>query len=182
MKVRDWQDIVNDVVDRDVDPEGWRAVAGDRSAGIGEELFLAHPMGGVFQLKTYAKNPFEVRGVGAQVADRLDDAIGGHLPEEGNGRFAVRSPPEDEDHAQELASRVEQVVETHAAAPTEPDHMFDDVMEALESPAYGPMEYDSYGRPDELDDLNEQFADADDALEAEFDDLVDDDEIGRGFA
>jgi hypothetical protein len=30
MRVRNWQDIVKDVVDSGVDPEGWRATGGDR--------------------------------------------------------------------------------------------------------------------------------------------------------
>jgi flagellar capping protein FliD len=30
---------------------------------------------GAFQLKTYAKNPFQVEGVGAQVARSIDDEL-----------------------------------------------------------------------------------------------------------
>lgn len=43
MRVRDWQDIVSDVVDSDADPDDWRAVAGDRASGLGEDLYLGHP-------------------------------------------------------------------------------------------------------------------------------------------
>ena len=75
MRVRDWQDILEDVVESDADPAGWRAVGGDRASGIGEDLFVGHPDAGVFQLKTYAKNPFEVQGVGARVARRIDEDI-----------------------------------------------------------------------------------------------------------
>jgi hypothetical protein len=184
MKVRDWQDVVEEVVSNDVDPEGWRAVAGARAGGVGEDLYLGHPAGGVFQIKTYAKNPFEVKGVGTQVARTVDADVRSALPGDdgGSGRFAVQSPPKDEDHAEEVAARVEEVVKAHAEAPTEADDLFDDVMEAMDSPAYGPMAYDGYDRPDELDTLAETFADAESALEAEFDDLVADDDIGKGFA
>ncbi len=181
MRIRDWQDVVADVTERDVPADDWRAVAGDRSGGVGEDLYLAHPAAGVFFLKTYAKNPYEVRGVGSRVARSLDDEIGTFLPEEGTGRFAVRSAPEDEDHASEQASRVEEVVRAHADAPTTPGDMFDDVMEAMESPAFGPMEYDQYDRPDELSELSDRFEEADRLLSAELDDLIDDDEVGRGF-
>ena len=75
MKVRDWQDILQEVADKNVEPAGWRAVGGDRSSGVGEELFLAHPAVGVYQLKTYAKNPFEVQGVGTRVARRIDEDL-----------------------------------------------------------------------------------------------------------
>ncbi|WP_254768975.1 hypothetical protein [Salinilacihabitans rarus] len=182
MRIREWQDVLEDVVGRDVDPEDWRAVAGDRAGGLGEDLYLAHPRGGVYVLKTYAKNPYEVRGVGTRVARKLDDEIGSFLPEEdAGGRFAVQSPPEDDEHAETVAKRLQTVVETHADAPTRPQDFFEDVMDALESPAFGPMEYDGYDRPDELDELADRFEEAEELLDAELDDLVETDEVDRGF-
>jgi len=181
MRVRDWQDILSDVVESGADPEGWRAVAGDRSGGVGEDLFLGHPSAGVFQLKTYAKNPYEVKGAGARVARKLDDELESFFPEKTGGQFAVQSPPEDEDDAEEKARRVEEVVKTHADAPTTPDALFEDVMDAMDSPAFGPMQYDQYGRPDELDDLSDTFEEAEELLTEELDELIDRDEVGKGF-
>jgi len=183
MRVRDWDDIVEDVVESNVDPDDWRAVAGDRENGLGEDLYLGHPEGGMYQLKTYAKNPFEVRGVGTRVARSLDDEIGSYLPTEGSGRFAVQRPPDDldEDEAEAKANHLEEVVKVHADAPTTPGDFFDDVMEVLESPAFGPMEYDQYDRPEELDELATTFEDAEEVLDAELDDLVETDDVDRGF-
>ncbi len=181
MRVRDWQDLVADVVGTDVDPAGWRAVAGPRQRGIGEDLYLAHPAVGLYQLKTYAKNPFEVRGLGGKVARQLDDEIGTLLPDRDAGRFAVQRAPRDEGEAEATARRVEETVKAHAEAPDSADALFSDLMEAIESPAYGPMEYDSYDRPDRLDEFASTFEDAEDLLEAEFEDLVEDDGVNRGF-
>jgi len=182
MRVRDWQDILEDVVERDADPEDWRAVAGDRKRGVGEDLYLAHPRAGLYALKTYAKNPYELRGVGSRVARNLDDEIGSYLPAEDTpSRFAVQSPPEDEDQAESVANRLETVVQTHADAPTRPQDFFDDVMDALESPAFGPMAYDQYDRPEELEGLADEFEDAENLLEAELEDLIEEDDVDRGF-
>lgn len=181
MRIRAWKDIVRDVIESGAEPEGWRAVAGNRSAGVGEDLYLGHPNAGVYQLKTYAKNPFTVQGVGTQVARRLDDEIGSYLPESDNGRFAVRSAPDSEDAAKAQAKRLEETIKTHADAPTTPDALFEDVMGAVESPAFGPMEYNSYGRPDNLDRLAEGFEEAEKLLNTELDDLIDGEEVGRGF-
>jgi len=183
MRVREWTDIVEDVVEQDVDPNDWRAIAGDRAGGVGEDMYLGHPKGGLYHLKTYAKNPFEVRGVGTRVARRLDDKIGSILPRkpESNGRFAVQQPPEDEEEAETTAREVEEVVKAHSDAPTTPDDLFEDMMEALDSPAFGPVEYDQHGRPDPLESLSTEFTDADELLDAELDDLVDTDGVGRGF-
>jgi hypothetical protein len=181
MRVRNWQDILNDVVDSGADAGDWRAVAGNRSSGIGEDMYLGHPAAGVFQLKTYAKNPFEVRGVGTQVARRIDDDLDPLFPDNEAGRFGVQSPVEDEDEAKQTATELEGVLEAHADAPTNPDDLFEDVMGALDSPAYGPIEHDNYGRPDGLDDLSDEFEEAERLLNTELDDLVDDAGTNRGF-
>lgn len=180
MKVRDWQDILEDVTDSSADPGGWRAVSGDRASGLGEDLFLGHPSAGVFQLKTYAKNPFETRGVGSRVARRIDDELDPLFPEEGTGRFGVNSPV-SEDEAEEVARDLEEVIQAHADAPTDPGDMFDDVMETVDSPAYGPMEADQYGRPEPLEELTATFEEAQDLLDTELDELIEEDDTGRGF-
>jgi hypothetical protein len=182
MRIRDWQDIVEDVTEKDVDPDGWRAVGGTRSGGVGEDLYLGHPRGGVYLLKTYAKNPYEVKGVGTQVARNLDDEIGSFLPEhETEGRFAVQNSPDDESDAEEKARHLEAVVKAHADAPTTPNDFFDDLMDAVDSPAFGPIDFDQYGRPDSADELSERFDEAEDLLNSELEDLIDEDDVGRGF-
>ncbi|KAB1198803.1 MULTISPECIES: hypothetical protein [Haloferax] len=185
MRVRDWQDILSDVVDESRDSSGWRAVAGNRRQGLGEDLFLSHRDIGVYQLKTYAKNPYEVRGVGARVARRIDDELEPLFPtretDEDTGRFGVQRPPEDEDEAKSMARRLEAAIDVHSEAPTTPDDFFTDVMEALDSPAFGPMDYEFDARPDRLDDLSDEFTDADALLSSELEDLIETDEVDRGF-
>ncbi|MFB6151684.1 MAG: hypothetical protein ABEJ40_07755 [Haloarculaceae archaeon] len=181
MRVRDWQDILEDVVESDADPDGWRAVGGDRANGIGEDLYFGHPRVGVFQIKTYARNPYQVEGIGAEVARRIDDELDPLFPEEPDaGMFGVNKPFDDEDEATERVDRLEEVVQTHADAPTTPDALFEDVMDVLDSPAYGPMEFDQYGRPDAVEELSDTFEEAEQLLDGEFEDVVDED-VSRGF-
>jgi hypothetical protein len=181
MRVRDWQSVLEDVTENDADPGDWRAVAGARAAGLGEDHNLGPPGVGVFQLKTYAKNPFEVRGVGTQVARRVDDDIQPLFPAEDVGRFGVQSPVENEAQAEQVGKDLEGVLSAHADAPTTPDDLFEDVMGALDSPAYGPLDYDQHDRSDSLAELAETFEEAEDLLDAELDDLIDEDGTSRGF-
>jgi hypothetical protein len=181
MRVRDWTDIVEDVVESEADPGAWRAVGGDRHGGVGEDLYLGHPAVGLFQLKTYAKNPYEVKGVGTRVARKVDEDIDTILPTETDGRFAVQRPPSDEDEAEAVANRLQAVVQAHAEAPTTPEDFVDDALEAMESPAFGPMEFDRYGRPEPLEDLAGTFEEPEDVLEAELEDLLEGDDVGRAF-
>jgi len=181
MRVRDWDDILADVVESDADPDGWRAVGGDRASGIGEDLYFGHPSVGVFQVKTYARNPFEVQGVGAEVARRIDDELDPLFPSEAEtGMFGVQQPVEDEGEAEDKATELEEVVQAHADAPTTPDALFEDVMDVLDSPAYGPMEFDHYGRPDAVDDLADTFEEAEELLDAELEDIIEEN-VDRGF-
>jgi hypothetical protein len=183
MRVRDWQDILEEVTEGQADPDGWRALAGRRRDGVGEDLYLGHPGVGLYQLKTYAKNPYEVRGVGTQVARKIDEDIDPLLPDRDTapGRFAVRTPPDDESEAETMARRLEETMRVHAEAPTTPEDLFSDVMEAIDSPAFGPMEFELSERPEELDDLSTTFEEAEELLSAELEDLVEEDDIGRGF-
>jgi len=178
MRVRDWQDIIEDVMDSSADPGGWRAVGGDRASGIGEDMYIGHPSAGVYQLKTYAKNPMSVQGVGSQVARKIDDDIDPLFPEQGTGVFGVQQGPEDE--AKEKAKNLETVLETHADAPTTPRALVEDLMDAMDSPAYGPMEFDQYDRPEGMSQLTETFEEAEQLLESEFEDVVSED-VERGF-
>jgi hypothetical protein len=180
MRVRDWQDILEDVVESNADPAGWRAVGGDRASGIGEDLYVAHPGVGVFQLKTYARNPYEVQGVGSRVARSVDDAIDPLFPEDGTGGFGVQQPVEDEEEAEDRVKSLQTVIETHADAPTSPDALFEDVMDAMDSPAYGPMEFDHHDRPEPMDDLTDTFEEAEELLDKEFEDVIDEG-VERGF-
>jgi len=181
MRVRDWQDVVEEVTESDADPSGWRAVGGDREGGLGEDLYLGHPGVGVYQLKTYAKNPFEVRGVGTRVARQVDDDIQPYFPAEGSGHFGVQSPVESEAEAEQVGTELESVLSAHAEAPTTPEALFEDVMGALDSPAYGPLSYDREERSEHLGGLTDTFEEAEEVLETEFDDLVEEDEVDRGF-
>lgn len=182
MRVRDWRDVLADVTETGADPEGWRAVAGDRARGIGEDLYLGHPRVGVYHLKTYAKNPFEVKGAGAKVARRVDEDLDPLFPgREEAGRFAVRTAPADADDAEAKARRLGEVLRVHGEAPTSPADLFDDVMDVVGSPAFGPVEYDGTGRPGGLDDLAGTFEEAEELLNSELDELIERDDVGKEF-
>lgn len=182
MRIRDWRDVLEDVTEDRTDPDGWRAIAGQRESGVGEDFFLGHPSDGVYQLKTYAKNPYEVKGVGTRVARKVDDGLEPLFPDQGDaGRFAIRQPADGEDEAEQRAKRLAETLNVHSEAPTTPDDLFEDVMEALDSPAFGPMAWDLSDRPEELDELATTFDEAEELLSAELNELIEDDEVDKGF-
>ena len=49
------------------------------------------------------------------------------------------------------------------------------------SPAHGPMEYENRSRPDGLEEMSTTFEEAEAVLDAELEDIVREDDVGRGF-
>jgi len=49
------------------------------------------------------------------------------------------------------------------------------------SPAHGPMEYENRSRPDGLEEMSTTFEEAEEVLDAELEDIVREDDVGRGF-
>lgn len=179
MRIRPWEEVLEEVTSHDANPRDWRAVAGQRESGVGEDLYLGHPSAGLYLLKTYAKNPYDLRGVGAQVARKVDEDLEPTLPErESAGRFAVQQPPDD---PEEAATAVGEVLETHADAPTSPADCFEDVMDVLDSPAFGPMRYDPVDRPEALSTLSERLSGQNAEMREELERLLDRDSVRRGF-
>jgi hypothetical protein len=56
-------------------PKGWTATFGQDTDAFSHDCYLFHPDIGVYLLKEYHKNPFEVKGVGSKLARHLDDDI-----------------------------------------------------------------------------------------------------------
>jgi len=182
MQVRDWQDILKDVTETSSSPGDWHAIGGSRADGLGEELVLGHPKAGVFFLKTFAKNPYDLRGVGSQVARRIDDDLDPLFPDQTSpGRFGIKQGVTSEDEARERAAQLKTVFERQAEEQTPPNKLFEDVMDAIESPAHGPMTFDHARRPTELDELAGTFDEADELLSKELDELIDRSGVEHGI-
>ncbi len=141
MRIRERQDVLQDVIDSDDDPDGWRAAGGDRAHGLGEDSISA------------------TRASASTTSRRTRGTRTRSRPNRGCVWSSSQRPP----------TRL-----------TTPDALFEDVMNAIESPAFGP-EYGGYGRPESLDRLAERFEEAETVLDAELDELIATDEGDRGF-
>lgn len=180
MRVQRLQEILEEIATADVDAE-WYAVAGKRQRGLGEDLFLGHPKVGVFQVKSFAKNPFQVHGVGTRVARKIDDDLEPLFPDETSpARFGIHPSPRDADDREDRAARLQAVFEGENR-PGTPDELFAAIMDAIDSPAHGPMAYEPRGRPAVLDDLTSTFDEAEALLSSELDELIHDEGVDRGF-
>ena len=66
-------------------PKGWKATSRYDTKVHATEYNILHPDVGIYQIKEWQKNPFQIKGVGAKIARRVDDS----LINEPLGRFGI---------------------------------------------------------------------------------------------
>ena len=76
MKNKPRNEILNDIIkDSKKFPEGWKAASGKDKKLFSTDYYIFNPNIGIYFLKEYQKNPFQVTGIGTKIARRIDDDI-----------------------------------------------------------------------------------------------------------
>lgn len=76
IKIKSRRETLNDVVkDAKRYPKGWKAILGNDRESLSKDYYIFNPKIGIYLLKEYQKNPFEVKGIGGKIARNIDDDI-----------------------------------------------------------------------------------------------------------
>lgn len=76
MKIKPRNDILRDIIrDGKKHPKGWHATFGKDQTLFSHDCYIFHPRIGIYLLKEYNKNPYEVKGVGSKLARHIDQDI-----------------------------------------------------------------------------------------------------------
>ncbi len=76
MKIKKRNEILNDVIHEGKKfPDGWNAISGKDKKRLSRDYYLFHPKAGMYLLKEYRKNPFQINGVGGKIARKIDQDI-----------------------------------------------------------------------------------------------------------
>ncbi|MDH7517446.1 MAG: hypothetical protein QHH19_03785 [Candidatus Thermoplasmatota archaeon] len=76
MKIKTRDEILRDIIkDAKKQPREWKAVFGRDKNLLSHDTYILNNKIGVYFLKEYQKNPFEVRGIGGKIARRIDEEI-----------------------------------------------------------------------------------------------------------
>jgi len=76
VKIKSRNEILNDVIkDGKKYPENWKAVFGKDNKSFSNDYYIFNPNTGIYFLKEYQKNPFEIKGVGGKIARQVDEDI-----------------------------------------------------------------------------------------------------------
>jgi hypothetical protein len=69
-------------------PDGWSATFGSDPQSFSHDCYMFHPSVGIYLIKEYDKNPYEVKGIGSKIARHIDDDIMDRLANQ-SGDFGI---------------------------------------------------------------------------------------------
>ena len=76
MKIKSRNEVLTDIIrDAKKFPEGWKATFGKDNELFSNDYYILHPHVGIYHLKEYQKNPFELKGLGAKIVRHIDEDI-----------------------------------------------------------------------------------------------------------
>ena len=76
VKVKSRSEVLNDVVrDGKKYPKDWKAVFGKDKKRLSKDYYIFNPNTGIYLLKEYEKNPYQIKGIGGKIARHVDEDI-----------------------------------------------------------------------------------------------------------
>jgi hypothetical protein len=89
VKIKTRNDILKDIIrDGKTYPKGWNAAFGKDNETFSHDCYIFHPNIGIYLLKEYNKNPFEIKGVGSKLARHIDQDIQEQIQKK-SGNFGI---------------------------------------------------------------------------------------------
>jgi hypothetical protein len=67
--------LINIIKDAEKYPKNWKAIFGKDNERLSNDYYLINPDIGIYLLKEYQKNPFEIKGVGGKIARHIDEEM-----------------------------------------------------------------------------------------------------------
>ena len=76
MQIKSRNETLTDIIkDSKKHQKGWIATFGRDPMLLSNDYYIANPKVGVYLLKEYQKNPFQIKGIGTKIARNLDEDI-----------------------------------------------------------------------------------------------------------
>ena len=89
MKNKPRNEILNDIIrDSKKFPDGWGAAFGKDKKLFSNDYYIFNPEVGIYLLKEYQKNPYQVTGIGSKIARNINDEIEDKL-DKNLGNFGI---------------------------------------------------------------------------------------------
>ena len=76
LEIKSRNKVLSDVIrDGEKHPKGWKAVFGKDNERLYRDFYVFNPEIGIYVIKEYNKNPYEIKGIGGKIARNVDEEI-----------------------------------------------------------------------------------------------------------
>lgn len=177
MKIKNLDDVVEDIKDEGKDVENkdeWWAGKGNQK-DLGDEWFVGHPEIGLYQFKSYRKNPYTLKGVGTKLTKNIDDEIESDFEKDTNSMFGIL-PNEIKKSRKRRTEKM--IKEEEFKNPTQ---LFKKILDGLGINIRGNLSYSKNDSPKPVRNLRSKFEEEQKQLTEEFRKILNRDEVYNSY-
>ncbi len=177
MKIRDLNEIFDEIKEEgkkiDKKDDWWAGKA--RNKEIGNEWFMGHPDVGLYQFKSYQKNPYSSTGVGAKLTKNVDDEIEKKFEKQTNSIFGVLPDKINKNRKKRAKRLIENPKHNN------PSKLFKNLLNTLGINIRGSLSQSRKGEPTSIQELKGEFDEEQKQLTNEFKKILNRDDIYNSY-
>lgn len=168
MKIKSRNETLNDIIrDSKKYPKGWRAAFGKDNNLFSNDYYILHPNIGIYLLKEYQKNPYNVKGLGTKIARHIDDDIQEKISKK-SGDFGI------------IQGNIKKIVKNIDRG-IDPQKIFEEGLKGRDLGIRMPVKGKASTSKDAFDYLHENFSSKQKRLNSKFEKMVSDDGIYSSY-
>jgi hypothetical protein len=89
LKIKTRHEVLNDIIlEAKKHPSDWMAVFGKDKRLLSDDYYILNPSTGIYIIKEYQRNPFDIKGLGGKITTNINDEIEGILHKK-SGEFGI---------------------------------------------------------------------------------------------
>lgn len=177
MKIQDFDKVLKDIKEKgnkvDNKDDWWAGKTSNNK--FGNDLFLGHPKVGLYQLKTYNKNPLQQKGIGAKLTNKIDDGIEENFEKNTESIFGVLPNKIKKSRKR----RTEKLIKNKEF--NDPKNFFKNLLKALGINIRGNMTHSKRREPQPIRNLKGTFETEQKELTEEFKKILEEDQVYNSY-
>lgn len=169
VKIKSRNEMLNDIIrDSKKYPKGWMAAFGKDKNLFSHDYYIFNPEVGVYLLKEYQKNPFNVKGLGTKIARHIDDDIQEKISEK-SGDFGI------------IQGNIRKIVKNIDRG-VDPQKIFEEGLKGKDLGIKMPLKGKASTSIDAFNHLQETFSSKQKRLNSKFEKMASDDGIYSSYS
>jgi hypothetical protein len=168
VKIKSRNETLNDIIrDSKKYPKGWKAAFGKDDKLFSHDYYIFNPNIGIYLLKEYQKNPYNVKGLGTKIARHIDEDIQEKISEK-SGDFGI------------IQGNIKKIVKNIDRG-IDPQKIFEEGLKGRDLGIRMPVRGKASTSKDAFDHLQEAFSSKQKRLNSKLEKMISDDGIYSSY-